>query len=408
MSLCVFIIILIAYRLESVRLSRIRQGIRLRIGVTGTRGKSSVTRLIAAALRGSGLRVVAKSTGSRPMLIRADGSEFAVERVGSPSIIEQKKLLSLAQTEGAEAFVAEIMSIGPDNQAIESARILNVNLCVVTNVRVDHSEEQGSTRSEVAACLSTSVPQEGLLVCLEGEDLPELREACAKRGSTLRLAPCRLPEELRKAVPELSYSEFEENLSLALDVCVSLGLDAKAALTSMSTVVPDLGALRSWEWADEASGAAIRFVNAFAANDIESSLKVVDRSLPATADEATADDRKTVVGILNLRSDRAERSRQWIDAIISGQPERISMLYVVGAHSRIVARRSRGRVPLCVAADARHPAMLFSRILHDHPGSVDIIGLGNIAGPGVAIVEYCAEKGLAQAMTSPERLTHES
>ena len=38
-----------------------------RVAVTGTRGKSGVTRLIASGLRASGAKVVAKTTGSRPV-----------------------------------------------------------------------------------------------------------------------------------------------------------------------------------------------------------------------------------------------------------------------------------------------------------------------------------------------------
>ena len=41
-------------------------GIPIRIHVNGTRGKSSVTRLIAAGLRAGGKRTFAKTTGTAP------------------------------------------------------------------------------------------------------------------------------------------------------------------------------------------------------------------------------------------------------------------------------------------------------------------------------------------------------
>ena len=59
--------------LEKAGLDRLRKKVPLRVCITGTRGKSSVTRLTAAALRSSGLRVAAKTTGSRPMLIFPGG-----------------------------------------------------------------------------------------------------------------------------------------------------------------------------------------------------------------------------------------------------------------------------------------------------------------------------------------------
>src|ERR1043165_5680056 len=49
--------------------------IQVRIHVAGTRGKSTTTRLIAAALRAGGRRVVAKTTGAEPRLLLPDGSE---------------------------------------------------------------------------------------------------------------------------------------------------------------------------------------------------------------------------------------------------------------------------------------------------------------------------------------------
>ncbi|MCK7480234.1 MAG: hypothetical protein M0C28_25450 [Candidatus Moduliflexus flocculans] len=76
----------------------------LRIGVTGTRGKSSVTRLIAAALRGSGRRTLAKTTGSRPMLILPDGTEREIPRPGPATILEQKRLLRIARAEGRKPW----------------------------------------------------------------------------------------------------------------------------------------------------------------------------------------------------------------------------------------------------------------------------------------------------------------
>jgi UDP-N-acetylmuramyl tripeptide synthase len=70
------LVVLIAYLLaERILLGRRRRRIPLRIAVTGTRGKSSVVRLIAAAMREAGLSVLAKTTGSQPILIHPDGEE---------------------------------------------------------------------------------------------------------------------------------------------------------------------------------------------------------------------------------------------------------------------------------------------------------------------------------------------
>ena len=72
---------------EYARLRRQRDAIPIRIHVNGTRGKSSVVRLVAAGLRAGGLRVYAKTTGSLPRLITPDGREFPIHRPGLTNVI---------------------------------------------------------------------------------------------------------------------------------------------------------------------------------------------------------------------------------------------------------------------------------------------------------------------------------
>ncbi|SVE24307.1 uncharacterized protein METZ01_LOCUS477161, partial [marine metagenome] len=53
----------------------------LRIHVNGSRGKSSVTRLVAAGLRSGGLKVLAKTTGSAPRIIDENGKDLVIHRL---------------------------------------------------------------------------------------------------------------------------------------------------------------------------------------------------------------------------------------------------------------------------------------------------------------------------------------
>jgi len=380
-----FLAFLAALAAERLRVARDRRAVPLRIGVTGTRGKSSVVRLVAAALRGSGRRTLAKTTGSRPRLILPDGTERDFPRFGPPTILEQKRLLRTARAEGAEALVAEIMSVRPECQEVESAGILGIGVCVITNVRVDHEAEQGASRSEVARALARSVPREGRVVCSSGEDLPELRAAAARAGAELRVAPTRIPEELLPFLPALGYAEFEENLRLALETCLALGLDGAAALRSMASAIPDLGALRVWRWEEE--GRVRVFVNAFAANDVASTRAVLDRSLAGKPAGARA------AGLLNLREDRAERTRQWLRALEGGLPEPLEELFVLGPRSGAVRRRLAARGVPCRALRDRDPEGILRSAAGGRPGELWIVGMGNIAGPGARIVEYCAERG---------------
>ena len=64
--------------LEKVRLGYYRSRIPIRIHINGTRGKSSVTRLVAAGLRKGGIRTIAKTTGTYPRIILEDGRSFVL------------------------------------------------------------------------------------------------------------------------------------------------------------------------------------------------------------------------------------------------------------------------------------------------------------------------------------------
>src|SRR5512142_1503534 len=88
----------------------------IRIHVNGTRGKSTVTRLVAAALREAGIATMAKVTGTAPRLILADGSERPIVRRTPANVREQAWLLRQARRAGVTAVVAECMAVRPDLQ----------------------------------------------------------------------------------------------------------------------------------------------------------------------------------------------------------------------------------------------------------------------------------------------------
>jgi poly-gamma-glutamate synthase PgsB/CapB len=75
---------------EYIRHLKNVKAIPIRIHVNGTRGKSSVTRLIASGLRAGGISTIAKTTGTLPRVIMPDGREAAIIRLMGANIIEQK------------------------------------------------------------------------------------------------------------------------------------------------------------------------------------------------------------------------------------------------------------------------------------------------------------------------------
>src|SRR3954470_23236605 len=85
----------------------------VRIHVNGIRGKSSVTRLVAAVLREAGYVTVAKTTGSAARVIGPTGEEWPIARVGAPSVNEQVEIVGRHVTKDVEALVVECMAVNP-------------------------------------------------------------------------------------------------------------------------------------------------------------------------------------------------------------------------------------------------------------------------------------------------------
>ncbi len=368
------------------------KSIPIRVGVTGTRGKSSVTRLIAGALRGSGARVLAKTTGSRAVLILPDGSEREIERRGRPTILEQKRVIRLAARLGARALVTEMMSVREECLFVESKRLIRPEVLVVTNVRLDHIDLMGETREEIAACMASAFPRNGIVVIPEEELLPVFSERAEKLGARLVIVPA---DPARASGPGLGPAERirAKNLRLAAEVARVLGVDEAAARRGMAGARPDFGSLRAWDAPGDGTGRSLGFVNAFAANDPDSTREV----LAGILDDPALSSGRALLGLLSLRWDRGDRTLQWARAFEDGAFDMFGRVAVIGGQARAFVRRMRrdpaGRDGRFQVLDEGSPERIFQRLAALAPGSALIVGMGNIAGPGTAIVEHWERTG---------------
>ncbi len=277
----------------------------LRIHVNGSRGKSSVTRLIAAGLRAGGIRTVAKTTGTLPRIIDPDGNEIAIIRDQKANIIEQVKILKYVEPLEPDALVLECMAVMPEYQWFCEHKMIHSHIGVITNSRLDHVNEMGHFREQIAYSLANTIPKNGVLFTSEKTNLWVFKEVARKRGTEVHRVGGRsvTPEELKR----FSYIEHPANIGLALAVCERAGVDRQTALEGMYKVHPDAGALRvahCWEGEKE-----ILFVNAMAANDPESTLVIwnqIQRDFQPLG---------KVILLLNSRADRQDRSVQLIEMV---------------------------------------------------------------------------------------------
>jgi poly-gamma-glutamate synthase PgsB/CapB len=361
--------------------------------VTGTRGKSGVTRLIAAGLRASGARVLAKTTGSKPVLIFPDGSERKILRPGPASVREQVRLVEMAAAAGADTLVAEMMSIGAECLAAESRRILRPRTLAVTNVRLDHLDEMGQEKDKIARTLASAVPDGADIFVPEEEVRSVFVEEAARRGSRLHAVVREAASGGPGATPGLPLGEFEPNRRLARAVLAHLGLDARTIERGLAAAAPDPGSLRVWRGAFGDPPREAYCVNLFAANEPESSaaalLKV--REIAPFAG-------RPLVGLLSLREDRGDRTLQWVRAAGEGFFREFSAVALIGRPAR-AARRKIGRLPgpSFFHIAGRSPEALMGRVIALTPGEPLVVGLGNFVGLGDDLVRYWERRGTAHA-----------
>lgn len=353
-----------------------------RIHVNGTRGKSSVTRLIAAALRASGRVTCAKTTGTLPRFILPDAREVPVFRPSRPNVIEQLRIVRAAVAQNAEALVIECMAVQPELQWLSEARFIEATHGVITNARPDHLDQMGPGEDDVAWALCGMVPRGGVLFTAERKRLAILQAAAADRGTRLVAVGEAECEALSEAdMAGFAYTEHRDNVALALAVTTDLGIPREVALRGMWQVRPDAGALTFHTV--EFFGRQIHFVNGFAANDPESTEQIWRMALARHPDATRR------VAIFNCRADRAERSAQ-LGAAFPGWPAADAVV-LIGTGTYIFAKAAEEQgydMARVVFAEDQTVAQIFETIVARLGRHGLVMGLGNIGGPGLELVHY--------------------
>lgn len=352
------IIIILCLIAEKKSAVRHRRALLQVIHVNGTRGKSAVTRLIAAGLTGSGYRVFCKTTGTLPMTIDCDGNERLIRRRGSANIREQIKCLKEAYENNAEILVVECMAVDPELQYVCEHRILNSSISVITNVRIDHVAEMGSTVSDVCSALCNTVCENGAVFTSDTGCFDMIESSAAASGSKAFLA---VADEAPTA-----ERPFPENYALALAVCEYVGADRQAALEGMEHVLPDPYAASRCRL----PGGAF-FIDAMSANDPVSTEAVIERLSEGL-------DITEKIFILNCRPDRTYRTGLMTDLIKS---HGCNDVWLIGRGNAAAFYRLRSGMKVIRFRDVS------GLPLERYGKGTLICAIGNIAGPGIELIE---------------------
>jgi poly-gamma-glutamate synthase PgsB/CapB len=374
----------------------------IRVHVAGTRGKSSVTRLVAGALRRAGKVTAAKTTGTLPRMILPDARELDVFRPRGARITEQARIVARARDLGVEALVLECMALRPELHWVSESKLVRATHAIVTNVRADHLDVMGPTEADVARCLAGMVPVGGVLATAERRHLATFERAAADRGT--RLLAVSDDDLARVSDAELArfgHVEHRDNVAVALKLLEALEVPRDVALEGMWGAAPDPGALTEHEVSF--FGRRLVFVNAFAANDPDSTahlFKLVRARHP---------DVERTVALFNLREDRPERTRQLArDATFWHAADHVVLL---GSGANQFARE---------ALDAELDAARFAVVEHDALETIFetlvslcgrsalVIGMGNIGERGLDLVRMFKNRETLAPPAPLESTAHEA
>ncbi len=319
-------------------------------------------------------------------MIYPDGREVDVFRVGRPNIIEQTRIIARAVEARAEAVVIECMAVTPELQPLAELRLIQSHVGVITNVRADHLDVMGPTVDDVARTLAQTAPRNGILFTAEHDRAPLLEAVARSRGSEMRVI-----EDRGVSANDLagfSYVEHSENVALALAVCEHVGVERSTALRGMHEAPADPGALRRYRVVTGEKH--VTFVNAFAANDPESTLLIWRRLGLATPIAGT---RRIVLA--NCRDDRLQRSGQIADLVASELDA--DHVVLTGLGTELVAFRAvqrgldRSKISDFGGLGAEE---VYERVLDLITERGVVVGIGNIVGLGEAIVLHFSNRAV--------------
>lgn len=298
LSACLLVLLALGLA-ERLARDRAWRAVPVRVHVNGSRGKSTVTRLVWSALREAGIPAIGKTTGTAARLLLPDGTEQPWQRRSPASIREQLALLREARRRGVRAMVVECMALDPELQWVSERQMVRATLGVVTNVRLDHAEIMGTDLSAIAASLANTVPPGAVVVCGDDRFLPVFEARAAALGArVVSTAAAR-----RHALPPGTPAWLAEDIAIALTVTRELGIDDEAALRGFAAAPPDPGAARSGTLLIDDRRHS--WLDATAANDPDSLARLLVP--PGAADDRAGKAAEPDLVIYNHRADRSPR-----------------------------------------------------------------------------------------------------
>ena len=352
------------------------------IHINGTRGKSSVTRLIAAGLRAGNYQVIAKTTGSAPRIIYPSGRENPIVRLFGANIREQLKIIKYASKRNIDYLVLECMAVTPEYQWTTEHKMVKSTIGVITNSRPDHLDVMGPGLRNVTLSMCNTIPDNGLILTSENKVFPLMKKVADHRHTEFEYVS---KEDITEAdMQGFSWIEHRDNVALSLEVCRRCGVSREVALKGMYNSTPDIGATKIFRY--KVDGKELFFAHSFAANDPESTFVLMEY-IHSIHPEIPG-----VAIVLNTRADRMFRSKQLAEMLGN---HKFDGLFLIGDQELTIHNYATGHG---IPAEKIFPLgwskgdELVKEICTLDPERILVFGIGNIGGNGGPIVDYFKER----------------
>ncbi len=373
-SLILFVIYIIYLLLENYNNNNYRKSFTHVIHVNGTRGKSSTARLIEAGLRGGDYRVFCKTTGTSPRTIDTNGIEEPINRRGKANIKEQIGIIKKAASQNADILIVECMAVNPELQFIAQNKILKADISIVTNVRRDHLEVMGPTLNDVAIALGRVMPKNGIFITADWDFINYYLELGKKFNSKVILA---------KEIKDDYGIDFNDNVSIALEICNIMGIDEEVAIDRMKrNYKKDPGVLTKYR-VDLVNNKFVDFINGLAINDPDS-IRIIYEKYKT---EGFFIDKEFIL-LVNNRGDRIHRLLQHIELIDEIKPDRV---WIIGDYKELMKKKlikigySMEKIHILSDSQLKEIHLLEENTL--------IYAIGNIGDNGAELIEYIGKVG---------------
>ena len=181
------------------------------------------------------------------------------------------------------------------------------------------------------------------------------------------------------------YTEHAENVALALNVCADLGVARETALSGMQSLRPEVGATQILEV--QFYNRSLMFVNAFAANDPESTAMIWERVIERYGEG------RSKVALVNCRFDRPQRSQQLAEVAAQWSPADHYILMGTGTLLFARAATRFGLMPdTMTIVEGMGNDEIFETILEHSAQNTLIVGMCNVKDGGIALSRFFANR----------------